>query len=321
MPATRRLIQALAMLMVLAACHGAQAQELEPRRWSHLPVGINFAALAYAYTDGNIFLDPAVLVEDAQAEIHTRGSRLRPHFRAVRQGRARGRGSRRSRTAIGKGRSPASSRRPAARASAIRGSGWPSIFFGSPAQTTAEFAGYQTNTIVGTALEVTVPIGEYFEDRLVNLGSNRWVFRPMAGIVHTRGKWTYEATASAWFFGDNDDYQAGRMLEQDPLYAHRAAFHPYLSPGLVGFRQCRLRYRRAGDRGGRAQPVRPGQHAMGTERRFPDRPPAGHQGGIPDWPYQRKIGVDYERVITRVLAHVGWFVEPEFRKCAGSYCS
>ena len=34
-------------------------------------MGINFAAAGYAYTDGNIFLDPALLVEDAQAEIHT----------------------------------------------------------------------------------------------------------------------------------------------------------------------------------------------------------------------------------------------------------
>jgi hypothetical protein len=47
------------------------AQELEPRRWSHLPIGINFAAAAYAFNEGNIFLDSALLVDDAHAEIHT----------------------------------------------------------------------------------------------------------------------------------------------------------------------------------------------------------------------------------------------------------
>ena len=232
MPGTRRLIQALAMLVVLAACHGVQAQELEPRRWSHLPVGINFAALAYAYTDGNIFLDPAIVVEDAQAEIHSLGlgyirtfglfgksarvDVVAPFSNGYWEGQIDG--------------EFASTRR--------QGFGDPRVrlainFFGSPAQTPAEFAGYKTNTVAGAALEVTVPIGEYFKDRLVNLGSNRWVFRPMVGVVHTRGKWDFEATASAWYYGDNDDYQApGRMLEQDALYAVQLHVIHTFRPGL-----------------------------------------------------------------------------------------
>jgi hypothetical protein len=35
------------------------------------------------------------------------------------------------------------------------------------------------------AIEVTIPVGEYFDERLVNLGSNRWVYRPHIGAVHT----------------------------------------------------------------------------------------------------------------------------------------
>ena len=232
MPGTRRLTQALAMLVVLAACHGVQAQELEPRRWSHLPVGINFAAVAYAYTDGNIFLDPAIVVEDAQAEIHSLGlgyirtfglfgksarvDVVAPFSNGYWEGQIDG--------------EFASTRR--------QGFGDPRVrlainFFGSPAQTPAEFAGYKTNTVAGAALEVTVPIGEYFKDRLVNLGSNRWVFRPMVGVVHTRGKWDFEATASAWYYGDNDDYQApGRMLEQDALYAVQLHLIHTFRPGL-----------------------------------------------------------------------------------------
>jgi hypothetical protein len=33
-------------------------QELEPRRWSHLPSGINFIGLGTAYTFGDINFDP-----------------------------------------------------------------------------------------------------------------------------------------------------------------------------------------------------------------------------------------------------------------------
>ncbi len=49
------------------------AQELEPRRWTHLPVGANFAGIGYAYADGNIFLDPSLLIEGAQAQLHSVG--------------------------------------------------------------------------------------------------------------------------------------------------------------------------------------------------------------------------------------------------------
>jgi len=31
-------------------CHG---QDIEPRRWSHLPIGGNFAGAGYAYTTGD----------------------------------------------------------------------------------------------------------------------------------------------------------------------------------------------------------------------------------------------------------------------------
>jgi Putative MetA-pathway of phenol degradation len=227
-----RILQPLLLFLGVAAVHAASAQELEPRRWSHLPVGINFAAAAYAYTDGNIFLDPAVLVEDAQAEIHTLGLAYIRTFGLFGKS-ARVDVSAPFSNGHWEGQIDgqfAETRR--------QGFGDPKVrlainLLGSPAQTPAEFAAYRTNTVVGAALEVTVPIGEYFEDRLVNLGSNRWVLRPQLGIVHNAGKWTYEATASAWFFGDNDDYQApGRTLEQNPLYALQLHLIHTFRPGL-----------------------------------------------------------------------------------------
>jgi hypothetical protein len=45
----------------------AFAQELEPRRWSHLPIGQNFASLIYARTEADISFDPELGIEDAQA--------------------------------------------------------------------------------------------------------------------------------------------------------------------------------------------------------------------------------------------------------------
>ena len=55
---------------VLAMASAATSQELEPRTYSNVPVGVNFVAVGYAYNQGNILLDPALPIEDVDARIH-----------------------------------------------------------------------------------------------------------------------------------------------------------------------------------------------------------------------------------------------------------
>ena len=43
----------------------AQAQDLEPRRWTPLPAGLNVVGAGYIATRGDVFLDPVLLVEDS----------------------------------------------------------------------------------------------------------------------------------------------------------------------------------------------------------------------------------------------------------------
>jgi hypothetical protein len=76
-----------------------------------------------------------------------------------------------------------------------------------------------SNTVIGAAVSVSIPLGEYLDEKLLNLGQNRVVIRPQVGILHTRGKWSYELTASTFLYSDNDDFYGGSTLEQDPLYA------------------------------------------------------------------------------------------------------
>ena len=51
------------------------AQQLEPRRWSQLPIGAQYISFAYLYTDGDIFLDPVLRIEDAKMELNTFNAR------------------------------------------------------------------------------------------------------------------------------------------------------------------------------------------------------------------------------------------------------
>jgi hypothetical protein len=47
------------------------AEELEPRRWTHLPINTNFVGGGFAHTDADISFDPVLKIEDGQVDLHT----------------------------------------------------------------------------------------------------------------------------------------------------------------------------------------------------------------------------------------------------------
>ena len=47
-------------------------------------------------------------------------------------------------------------------------------FYGSPALSLEEFTNYQQDLIIGSSIQVSAPLGQYDENKLVNLGNNRW---------------------------------------------------------------------------------------------------------------------------------------------------
>lgn len=62
-----------------------------------------------------------------------------------------------------------------------------------------EFAEYRAKadheTIVGMGLVLQLPTGQYYDNKLINLGDNRFTFRPQLGAVHNWGRWSGEFTA------------------------------------------------------------------------------------------------------------------------------
>jgi len=58
----------MVLLMTGSVCPG---QEIEPRRWSHIPLGSHFIGGAYAFTTGEISFDPLLRIEDAEFDLHT----------------------------------------------------------------------------------------------------------------------------------------------------------------------------------------------------------------------------------------------------------
>jgi hypothetical protein len=107
------------------------------------------------------------------------------------------------------------------------------LLYGGPAETPVEFSkSEKSNTVVGAAIAVSMPTGEYSNERLINLGDNRWVIRPQLGVTHTRGRWTGELTGSVFMYTDNNDFWQQSELETDPLYALQAHVIYTFRPGL-----------------------------------------------------------------------------------------
>lgn len=198
-------------------------------------MGENFAGVAYAYTEADIFFDPILRLEDVEMELQTWLARYIRTFelfeksarvdfvQAIQRGRWSG---------LVDGVS-ASTKRAGLADSIVR---FGINLYGAPPLEGKEFVAYrdttEVETIVGAALAVHLPTGEYMEHRLINLGSNRFTFRPQLGVVHDRGKWSMEVTGSAWFYTHNDDFFNGNRLENDPFYTVQGHLIYSFRPGL-----------------------------------------------------------------------------------------
>jgi len=208
-------------LASLGLARHAAAQDIEPRTYSNAPVGVNFLIAGYAYTRGALQFDTALDLTDA----HLRTSNAVLAYARVfdlagsaatidviapytwLSGTAIFQGDPVERTVSGFAN-------PAVRLT------W--NFYGAPAMGLREFRTWQQDVVVGASLRVSAPWSQYDESRLVNIGTNRWSFKPEVGISKTTGPWTLELSAAATFFTVNDDFFNGLRREQDPLYSTQA---------------------------------------------------------------------------------------------------
>ena len=77
---------------------------------------------------------------------------------------------------------------------------------GGPAMTVRDFLKWKQRLVIGTSLTLNAPTGQYDPARLINIGVNRWAFKPEIGISRRWGNWVLDAYAAAWFFTANENY-------------------------------------------------------------------------------------------------------------------
>jgi hypothetical protein len=225
----------LCVFLIVALPFLCLAQELEPRRWSHLPTGANFAGAGYVYTEADISFDPLLRIENAEMELHTWAVKYIRTFELFQKSARIGliQGYQRGRWSGLVDGVPRSVRRGGLSDSVMR---FAINLYGAPPLKGEEFAAYRAKvdveTIVGAALVVQLPTGEYKDGKLINLGTNRFTFRPQLGVVHIRGKWSMELTGAIYIYTDNKDFFDGNKLETDPLYTLQTHLVYTFRPGL-----------------------------------------------------------------------------------------
>lgn len=207
-----------ALLALLLVAAGARAQHLEPRAYINTPVGTNFLIAGYTYSTGGLATDPAVPLTNAQLHIHT------PLVAYAHSFDAWGKSAKFDTVFAGGCLEGTAALGGAPVERDICGLLDPTFrvavnFYGAPALQLKDFASYRQDLIVGASLQVQAPLGQYDPARLVNLGSNRWAFRPEVGVSKVFYPLLIEAVLGATFYTTNDEYFGGQTRKQDPVIA------------------------------------------------------------------------------------------------------
>ncbi len=221
----------LAFVLALAATAlRAFAQDMEPRAYVNTPVGMNFAIAGYAYSEGGVVTDPSVPLEDANIQVHTA---------VLAYVRSFGLFGKSSKVDVVLPYSWASGDALFAgqpRERQVEGFGDPRFrfsfnFWGAPALTLDELREHKPGLVVGASVQVLAPLGQYDNDKLVNIGANRWAVKNELGASKAFGKFSVELSLGATVFTDNDEF-LGQTREQDPIYSAQGHLVYQFRPGI-----------------------------------------------------------------------------------------
>ena len=204
------------VLILLSELSPVVAQDLEPRAYTNIPVGLNFIVAGYAYSAGGVLFDPAVPLENAHIKIH--GS-VFAYARSIKIGGMSGKIDMilpyawLSGTADFQGETVSRE---------VSGLGDTRIrmsvnFIGAPALPLSGFKDYKQDLVVGASLQIYLPLSQYDPDKLVNIGTNRFSFKPELGFSKTLGHFQLELTGGVAFYTVNNDFYQGKTRSQDPI--------------------------------------------------------------------------------------------------------
>lgn len=205
------------LIVLFFICNWSIAQDLEPRAYANMPKGINIIVATYGFMKGDVVTEPSLPIEDFIISSNNLGAGYMRSFGlwgklariqlavpyTFMDGEAKVGGERitGNRTGFGDMR--------------LR---FGVNLLGSPALGIKEFSKYQQKTIFGASLVVSIPTGVYYPDKRINIGNNRWGFKPELGISKRFEHVYAEFYSGVWFYTPNDEFLGDNALKQDPVF-------------------------------------------------------------------------------------------------------
>jgi hypothetical protein len=224
-------IPGTSFLFALVYISIANSQDLDPRAYARVPVNGTVLISNFTFSKGGVVTDPTLPLRDLEASVEASSVGVAHTFRLFGQ------------TAQAFAVLPYGW----AQASAIIGGQSESItrsgladmrlrcsvlLLGGKAATLEEFSKILNRTVLGTSLTVIVPTGQYFHDKLINLGTSRWSFKPEVAFSQMLGKrWMIDFFTGIWFFTTNNSYYPGASVRtQKPLVAFQTHISYNVNP-------------------------------------------------------------------------------------------
>jgi len=90
-------------------------------------------------------------------------------------------------------------------------------FVVAPPLSLSEYSSYSQDLIFGAGLQVYMPLSQYDPEKLVNIGTNRFTFKPELGISKAFDHLSLELITGISFFTVNKDFYGGKTRSQAPI--------------------------------------------------------------------------------------------------------
>ena len=183
-----------------------KAQDLAPRAYLITPTHSNAVTLTYAFLDGNVEFDGTLPVTGATSRFHISTLSYYHSFNFF------GRSANFAAFlpySVGHFHGTVAEAETFGYRSGLLA---PSIrlsvnLLGAPAMNAKDFLKWRQKTILGVSFRVVPPGGQYDPTKLINLGTNRWAFKPELGYSRRwGGHWILDAYGGAWFFTANPEF-------------------------------------------------------------------------------------------------------------------
>lgn len=224
----------LVILFAVFPVFESYSQDLEPHLISALPTGGNFLIASYSHSNGNILVDNTIPIDNLDANLNnivvayarsfklfnklTKFDAILPYSFAAFSGVVSQIDSSTSRNGFAD---------PLFRISMI--------LIGTKPLTPADFFKREVKKFnLGVSFRLRIPTGQYFSDKLLNLGANRWAFKIGAAASYGffKNKLILEAHLFSWFFTENKSFFNGNTLGQKPVVVAQAHISYTFKPGV-----------------------------------------------------------------------------------------